>query len=309
VERERLDKKVEALSKKQADLASKPESLRRARTELNDFKNQHWGSVGMNEPLNLEEHDSDNEVKPVEPHPPGETNPFTYGKPNLQLTKLNPNRYSWDVPIDIKAKDKRVVSLRRHDYYSGWLDAVRAIDHQKALGLEAHGKKMDTRSPILGAATAYLRDRNDPRNLRNAGVNVGLLFAYSALYKQYNFAHCDERLDVREWDLDALKPVAREDEYYEFEFWYGVEFAVDRMNRLFRLKIERGIWKTGEDAAQIALMKTRDMKERYMVVPGRKIVPRNVHRLAMIRDRVGGVLVGKKTVCMRGWRQGIGQKR
>jgi hypothetical protein len=211
VERERLDKKAEALSKKQADLASKAESLRRARTELNDFKNQHWGSVRMNEPLNLEEHDSDNEVKPVEPHPPGETNPFTYGKPNLQLTKLNPSRYSWD--------------------------------------------------------------RNDPRNLRNAGVNVGLLFTYSALCKQYNFAHCDERLDVREWNSDALKPVAREDEY-------GVEFAVDRINRLFRLKIERGIWKTGEDAAQIALMKTRDMKERYMVVPGRKIVPRNVHRLA-----------------------------
>lgn len=48
-------------------------------------------------------------------------------------------------------------------------------------------------------------------------------------------------------------------------FWDGVEYGVDKMQRLFKLKIERGVWKTSDDAAQIALLKTKDIKRKYVV--------------------------------------------
>jgi hypothetical protein len=38
-----------------------------------------------------------------------------------------------------------------------------------------------------------------------------------------------------------------------------MDYAVDKM------KIERGIWKTGDDAAQIALMRARDVPRGYVV--------------------------------------------
>jgi hypothetical protein len=279
VEREHLDNKAAALNKKQTDLALKVERLRKTEHDTHNIRRLLWGDQQMKKALKSDENEYDALAEPIEPHPHGETNPFHWGTLSTQLTELNPDRYHWPQPVFIKAKDKRIISLRKHDYYAGWLDAMRAADHRKAIALESQVKKMDSRANVLGATTTYLRDSKDPRNPRNAGMNVGLLFAYSALCKQHKYTHADVRLDVRQWDLRTLKPVVREDVCGDHEFWYGVEYGVDKMKRLFELKIERGIWKTGDDAAQIALMRTRDMKKGYMVVPGRTIPPRNVHKL------------------------------
>jgi hypothetical protein len=279
VEREHLDTKAAALNKKQADLGLKAESLRKERKAFENTRLLLRTSA-IEEPPKVVEDEPDIPVAPFEPHPHGETNPFYYGNPNTQLSELNPNRYHWPRPVPIKATDRRIKSLREHDYYAGWLDAMRAADHRKAIALESQVKKMDTRDSVLGATTTYLRDNKDPRNPRNAGINAGLLFAYSALCKQHKYTHADVRLDARQWDLTMLKPIVREDVCGDYEFWYGVEYSVEKMKRLFKLKIERGIWKTGEDAAQIALMKTKDMKKGYEVVPGRKLPHRNVHKLA-----------------------------
>jgi hypothetical protein len=51
------------------------------------------------------------------------------------------------------------------------------------------------------------------------------------------------------------------------------------MSRLFKLKIERGIGEFGSDAAQMALLQTRDIQHGYEVVPGRQMVGDDVHRL------------------------------
>lgn len=193
------------------------------------------------------------------------TYPFSYG--NVALLDLD--KYK---PVTL-APPRHIRLMRMHDYYAGWLDAMRVIDHQKAIGLEAQGRKMDTRDNVLGATTTYLRDLKDSRNPRNTGINAGLLLAYSALCSSYDMPKKDPRLDVRAWDLKDLKPPGRDDHFGEFAFWNGVDYAVDKMKRLFELKVERGIWETGQDAAQIALMRTRDIKRSYIVVP------RDVHRL------------------------------
>lgn len=156
---------------------------------------------------------------------------------------------------------------------------MRSLDHQKAISLEIQSKSTDTRDPVLNRSTRYLYDRNDPKNPFNAGMNAGLVFAHSALCKTHHLPQHDLRLDTRQWDLSNLKPCAREDQFGEFAFWYGVDYAMDKMKRLFQLKIERGLWDTGRDAAQIALLQTRDVKRGYGVVPGRRGVPADVHTL------------------------------
>ncbi|KAF2821874.1 hypothetical protein CC86DRAFT_397301 [Ophiobolus disseminans] len=225
---------------------------------------------------------------------PGQTNAFSYGNIKLlDLNKFNQQRHKWSEKPTLNTKDKRFALLRKHDYYAGWLDAHRALDHQKAIGLEAQAKTMDTRDPILGAKTTYLRDRSDPRNPLNAGMNAGLLFAHAALCKTHNLPEHHVRLDTRQWHLTDLKLLAREDQFGEFAFWYRVDFAADKTRRLFKLKIERGIWKTGEDAAQIALMKSVNAEKGYVIkktdVPlkmgrerakGRKAVPKEAGQRA-----------------------------
>jgi hypothetical protein len=139
---------------------------------------------------------------------------------------------------------------------------MRALDEKKAIGLDIRHVGLETRRPVIDESTHYLYDLNHPRNPRNAGINGGLLFAYSALYQKYNMLERDARLDI-------LKPAAREDQFGEFAFWAGVDYAVDKMTRLLEMKIERGIWGTSEDRAQMELLKTADMKRGYEIVPGR----------------------------------------
>lgn len=130
-----------------------------------------------------------------------QTNAFSYG--NTALLGLSSLNYRHTLSTS------DVVQLCKHDYYTGWLDAHRALDHQKSLVLEAQAKKMDTCDPILGAQTDYLRDRSNPHNPFNAGMNAGLTFAYSALCRTHNLQHLDTRLDIRRWELSALKPARR----------------------------------------------------------------------------------------------------
>jgi regulator of replication initiation timing len=261
IEDKRLREKSAHLEEKSKKIQKAMKALEEKELGLEVSTAFHLGDEGFNEdPTDSDCEDDDH----IAIRAPSHSYPFSYGK--TALLKLNKIKNCCSI---IDTKDKRFDLLRRHDYYSGWLDAMRALDHKKAIKMDVKQIRCETRDLVLNESTHYLRDLNHPQNPRNAGVNVGLLFAYSALCTQYNLSHRDRRLDVRQWDLSDLKPVAREDLFGEFAFWDGVDYAVDKMKTLFTMKIERGIWRTSDDAAQIELMRTADMKRGYDVVPGR----------------------------------------
>tara|TARA_R110002003_G_scaffold37_5_gene2152 strand:- start:1428 stop:2747 length:1320 start_codon:yes stop_codon:yes gene_type:complete len=271
---QKLDEKWKALGKRREQLTLSYKRLEEAKLELDErlaLASQHEEANDTND---------DDPSPNTPPRRPGQTNPFTYGNTKLlDLHKLNPHRHAWALPsADISMQNKHLALLRKHDYYAGWLDAMKSLDHQKALVTALQPQKPNTRAP-LPVDMAHFQDRNDPRNPTNAGVNAGLLFAHAALCSAHNLPEHDVRLDTRQWALASLKPLALHDAFGEYAFWDGVDFAVEKMTRLFTLKIERGIWKTGEDAAQIALLKNGGVRRRDEVVLGRRIVQREVQRL------------------------------
>jgi len=271
LEARRLECKAEALARKSQRLNDRDDQLERKRSNTaQEVKNLEATLLELEESIALRRGDGEVSSKPVRSHNPshtilmhaaGNTYPFSYG--NVPLLHLN--EISASAPT-ISSNNKAAALLRRHDYYTGWFHAMRSLNHQKAIILDMKRTRYRISPARLLSSTIntkYLQDLNHPHNPRNAGINAGLIFAYSALCKQHNFT--ESRLDTREWTLDDIKPVAREDHAGDFAFWDGMDYAVDKMKRLFKLKIERGIWKTGDDAAQIALMRAGDVPSGYVV--------------------------------------------
>ncbi|KAH3956276.1 hypothetical protein HBI56_067270 [Parastagonospora nodorum] len=271
LEDRRLKLKAEALARKSYRLNDKAEQLERKRTNTaQEVRNLEATLLQLEESIALHRGDSQvsseavglrNPSHTILMHAAGNTYPFSYG--NVSLLHLDKVRASASTT---PSNDKAAALLRRHDYYTGWFHAMRSLNHRKAIVLDmehSHHKRSPARLLSSSIDTKYLQDLNNPHNPRNAGINAGLLFAYSALCKQHNLT--ESRLDTREWTLDDIKPVARENHAGDFAFWDGMDYAVDKMKRLFKLKIERGIWKTGDDAAQITLMRARDVPRGYVV--------------------------------------------
>ncbi|KAH7064221.1 hypothetical protein BKA63DRAFT_572138 [Paraphoma chrysanthemicola] len=91
----------------------------------------------------------------------------------------------------------------------------------------------------------HLEDRKNPRNATNAGFHFELLFAYSTLCKAHDLLEHDIRLDMRLWSLSDLKPLAREDQFGAYAFRDGVDHAIDKLTRLYKLKFQREIYQNG----------------------------------------------------------------
>jgi hypothetical protein len=123
--------------------------------------------------------------------------------------------------------------LRRHDYYKGWLDAMKAED-----ALQAYSRGST-------AANDYVDVWNsgDLRSARNAGLNVGLLFTWSALCDLHGKRDKDIRLDGRAWNLSDLHPPFRDSEAHS-GFWERVARGSDMATQMFELFQKTGDWKT-----------------------------------------------------------------
>jgi hypothetical protein len=154
------------------------------------------------------------------------------------LFKANPKVIDWEHVCSTgstskhlapDATDSRVFLMRRHDYYKGWLDCIKATDDINASGnwTESDDQK------------AYLLNVRDSRNPENAGRNAALSFMWSALCTQHGFPEHDVRLDNRMWNLEDLIPLSDRD---DTGFWKGFRWGAQQMEKLFELKMESGIW-------------------------------------------------------------------
>jgi len=273
-----LEKKEQELNKKSYRHRIRLREFEEKELELEDARNLLREAQGED---NTDDGDEDPATAARTPgqigvttRPPKITNSFSYGKIEPMFTF---NRTTMNAGTRLDPKDKTVIHLRKHDYYAGWLDAMRSIDHQKSYSMVVKGLKRTTHRPNISKCIETLHDNSHPKNPKNAGINAGLMFAWSALCREHNMPQHDMRLDDRVWKLEDLVPVARNDTFGENAFWEGLDYGVDKMKRLFKLKLERGIWKTGEDAAQIVLMSTRDMRREFTVVRGERGVRRPRH--------------------------------
>lgn len=126
-----------------------------------------------------------------------------------------------------KMKDFGIELLRRHDYYKGWLDCMRTQERS-----DAYCKGL-----VDWDEVSYLWNKDDFRSPMNAGANVGMLFAWSALCAEYGEQDNDTRLDGRTWDLHDLHPPQ---DFDPKGFWTGVSCGKKIATKKFRAKIESG---------------------------------------------------------------------
>jgi len=78
--------------------------------------------------------------------------------------------------------------LRRHDYYKGWLDCMKAFGDDAAL------KEAGASAETLKA----LRSVNNALSSRAAGARAGMLFDWSVLCAAYGVPERDDRFDDRD---------------------------------------------------------------------------------------------------------------
>ncbi|KAF1957965.1 hypothetical protein CC80DRAFT_547021 [Byssothecium circinans] len=113
--------------------------------------------------------------------------------------------------------------LRRHEYYRGWLDCVKATEKAEFVD-----------NCYLPASR--LPDVNDEMSLMCAGANVGANFAWSALCKSRNKPEWNISLDSREWKISDLRQ-ENVDAGKKSAFWIGVERGRLRAEKRFRERV------------------------------------------------------------------------
>lgn len=113
--------------------------------------------------------------------------------------------------------------LRRHDYYKGWLDSMITVAQRYAY---VEGLLNEDVSQLLLSSS-------NPRRSCSAGVNVDLLFGWSALCQEYGNVDYDFRLDDRKWSLADLNPHTEGCKETQPVFWAGVQFGIDEARGSF----------------------------------------------------------------------------
>ncbi|KAF3051376.1 hypothetical protein E8E11_010658 [Didymella keratinophila] len=119
-------------------------------------------------------------------------------------------------------------------------DSVQSIDHfiahERGIG---HKKDASYR-----VSTAVVFDTNHPTNPTNASLNVGLLFAWSALCEKHDLAQHHVHLDDRIRRPKDLERICDEDGYdqYDNPLWHGVSVGRKKMEALSEMKMESSIW-------------------------------------------------------------------
>ncbi|KAF1840140.1 uncharacterized protein K460DRAFT_410742 [Cucurbitaria berberidis CBS 394.84] len=118
--------------------------------------------------------------------------------------------------------------LRRHDYYKGWLDCMRAFDDKAAAG----------RGSLSAEDTDHVFDVESPFQ---AGCSVGALFSWSALCNAHGVPQRDNRLDDRQWFLEDLVPKTPLD---DLRFWEGVQAGKNAVEPIFLETMRNDSWQT-----------------------------------------------------------------
>jgi len=178
----------------------------------------------------------------------GEINPFAAGMTSRHFRDKDLSL--WNLNDADRAK---IVALRyRHEYYRGWLDAMRSHDNEQVFWMINDGMKRKIESRPLDILK-HMYNRTNPKHPFTIGLNAGLLFAWSALCNIRNLPQHDVRLDKRKWDLEDLLyqalPRKADDEFCE-----GLYEATEKMRQLFELKVKSGVWHHREDPAQMELL-------------------------------------------------------
>jgi hypothetical protein len=129
----------------------------------------------------------------------GEINPFSVGMTSRQFRDKDLSR--WDLNDAHRAK---IVALRyKHEYYRGWLDAMRSEDDKEAFWMLKHGMKREVDWRPAGIIN-YMYEKTNPKHPFTVGFNAGLLFGWSALCTLHSLPQHDIRLDSRKWHLGDL---------------------------------------------------------------------------------------------------------
>lgn len=183
-----------------------------------------------------------------------------------EIFTANPNRNFWDLP-EIDMNDSKVLLLRRHDYYTGWYDAMRSIDRTKATSNYRSDPRLRLKVHVTDVMDGPFHPSKDGRQPYNAGLNAGLVFTWSALCKAYNMPERDVRLDGRVWELRDLEAVMRDDVMGEYAFWEGMSSGRARVEILFKLKVDSGIWMTRLDPPQVEFLQGGGKKRRVLRKP------------------------------------------
>lgn len=254
-EKDRLEGRKDSLRAKYKELRVDQKTLESECLELEERELLFKAKLG---PRNASEeaidyHSLHGGHDPAQPRKLREINPWTAGKIGRHFGMGGPLDI-WDGQPEKFHKIEKL--LRKHDYYAGWLDAMQAIDLEKAidearLGMSAH---VNTIKVHASRKTIHLLDEGLPKNPLNAGLNAGLLFAWSALCATYNLPQHDVRLDDRVWQLSDLVPFSEDTRSVCEDFWEGVSNGVDKMERLFELKLEGGKFDHQDDPEQIKHM-------------------------------------------------------
>ena len=178
----------------------------------------------------------------------GEINPFAAGMTSKQFRDKDLSLWNLD-DVD-RAK---IVALRyRHEYYRGWLDAMRCDDDKQELWMLKTGIKSRVQATPIGILD-YMFEKANPKHPFTAGLNAGVLFGWSALCNLHDLPQHDVRLDNRKWNLKDLLAEANHRETQE-EFWQGLYEATEKMQQLFTQKLKSGVWNHREDPAQMELL-------------------------------------------------------
>ncbi|KAF2252055.1 hypothetical protein BU26DRAFT_502603 [Trematosphaeria pertusa] len=114
----------------------------------------------------------------------------------------------------------KVQLLRRHDYYKGWLDCVKASEDEELL----------RRGLITEEEAPHLRDMGDLRGLKNGGANVGAHFGWSVMCKVHQRRERDVRLDDQERAAADITPRAG---FEERPFWRHVKNGIEQASVKF----------------------------------------------------------------------------
>ncbi|KAF9696647.1 hypothetical protein EKO04_005404 [Ascochyta lentis] len=159
--------------------------------------------------------------------------------------QLDFSNVSLPTDFNVDINDNRIVQLRLHDYYKGWLDSMSAHDMLQAW---SEGK-------TPWDAIQYLFDKADTRSPLNAGRNVGMLFGWSAACINNGKPEHDGRLDDRAWGLHHISPRSEHVSGNGRDFWQGVKWGKETANGLFDLKVKSDIWQTLKDPKQVEYLK------------------------------------------------------
>jgi hypothetical protein len=232
-ERRRLDAKEARIKKIFEDVRSDKEELGEAQACLEHDKMLFQAihdSLAQLDTSNIKDSISVDEKREV-----GEINPFSVGMTSKQFRDKDLSR--WNLKGAHRAK---IVGLRyRHEYYRGWLDAMRSEDDKEAFWMLKHGMKREiTWRP--DEILRHMYEKTNPKHPFTVGFNAGLLFGWSTLCRLHSLPQHDIRLDSRKWHLGDLIRQANQRTTHS-EFWKGMYEATEKMQQLFTRKLRSGV--------------------------------------------------------------------